>query len=65
MCKDVKCLCGAEFNQVDLSESQGWFTCPKCGCTTNQLTKFSTFRPATIPEFDMQSLAAAFKEKKA
>ena len=64
MYKDVKCLCGAEFNQVDLSESKGWFTCPKCGCVTKPLATVSPYRPTAIPEFDMQSLAAAFKEKK-
>ena len=31
MLKNVKCLCGAEFNQVDLTATDGWFTCPKCG----------------------------------
>ena len=34
MLKDVKCLCGAEFSQVDLTATDGWFTCPKCGCST-------------------------------
>ena len=65
MCKDVKCLCGAEYKQVDLSESKGWFTCPKCGCVTKPLASVSPYRPTSIPEFDMQSLATAFKEKKA
>lgn len=64
MCKDVKCLCGAVIEQVNLSETNGWLKCPKCGCVTKPLTTVSPYRPTAIPEFDMQSLAAAFKEKK-
>ena len=64
MCKDVKCLCGAVIEQVNLEETNGWLKCPKCGCVTKPLTSVSPYRPTAIPEFDMQSLAAAFKEKK-
>ena len=64
MRKDVKCLCGAVIEQVNLGETGGWLKCPKCGCVTKPLYTVSTVRPAAIPEFDMQSLAAAFKEKK-
>ena len=64
MCKDVKCLCGAVIEQVNLSETNGWLKCPKCGCVTKPLASVSPYRPTAIPEFDMQSLAAAFKEKK-
>ena len=64
MCKEVKCLCGAVIEQVNLGETGGWLKCPKCGCVTKPFYTVSTVRPAAIPEFDMQSLAAAFKEKK-
>ena len=64
MYKDVKCLCGAVIEQVNLEETNGWLKCPKCGCVTKPLTSVSPYRPTAIPEFDMQSLAAAFKEKK-
>ena len=64
MCKDVKCLCGAVIEQVNLVETNGWLKCPKCGCVTKPLATVYPYRPTAIPEFDMQSLAAAFKEKK-
>ena len=64
MCKDVKCLCGAVIEQVNLSETNGWRNCPICVCVTKPLATVSPYRPTAIPEFDMQSLAAAFKEKK-
>jgi hypothetical protein len=64
MCKDVKCLCGAIIEQVDLSKTDGWLKCPKCGCVTKPMVSVPTYRPTAIPEFDMQSLAAAFKVKK-
>ena len=64
MCKDVKCLCGAIIEQVDLSKMDGWLKCPKCGCVTKPMVSVPTYRPTAIPEFDMQSLAAAFKVKK-
>ena len=64
MLKDVKCLCGAEFQQVDLTKTDGWFTCPKCGCTTKRYIPKEPALRRPIPEYDMNSLVKTIKEKK-
>jgi predicted nucleic acid-binding Zn-ribbon protein len=64
MLKDVKCLCGAEFNQVDLTATDGWFTCPKCGCSTKPYVRREPMFQSAIPVFDMKSLVQAVKEQK-
>ena len=64
MLKDVKCLCGAEFSQVDLTATDGWFTCPKCGGSTKPYVCRQPVFQAAIPVFDMKSLVQAVKEQK-
>ena len=65
MLNDVKCLCGAEFPKVDLSISDGWFTCPRCKCTTKPYVRKVCSGMKNIPVFDMATLGAAFGNRKA
>ena len=65
MLRDVLCLCGAEFAGVNLEETDGWFTCPICGCTTKPCVRRIPLRiRRKMEEFSLESLVTAVKEKR-
>ena len=65
MLREVLCLCGADFAGVNLEETDGWFTCPLCGCTTKPYVRRTLLSlRQKMKEFSLESLVTAVKEQR-